>query len=561
MIIVIIVFILILVFLYSSGGGKPIAFYKTDYLGKIDPQIYKQFYEKLGVNVRVFRKKSLVEKLENKPLYLSISEIFNKWQPTLRTKWSMPTNKIAVSMDLEMHKIDVDLEPELNRLFSDDFYKMTTARGITQIILDYYSIFPISGNRVQYEQLDFYIDLLKKYKNIYNFCADFIENKIKSVVGDAEITVSFAKYDPGVGIRSHFDAFMNNDLDIFAVNVGADVYYDFIPVLADFGSAVRMYFPKNHYVRLYGASRYEWTHGIPDGIPGTDNKYTILFKCKSEKTFSLTETPEYRILDRILWDGRKLFRKKTDKFIDFPVCREFMGTNLLKGIFKKLKSEKFTKPAGNICLVADFKKLAWYFVDRTVAYNFSDAAKVFSENKLKIRDIVGTDPEKMLNYFNENYKHQDIYVWDPYLFCVVIKYFKYQYGLNEFLDWGPGAGSELVAAAACDLKYNYRRSENFIDYRTIGMFYGAEMREHVGQIEGKYDLIVYCPYLGNQSVYLEKIYMELNRASDFLTEIGMIVLFVASEIEPPGFDLKAFYYCGNLKIYVLAPVSKKKIKI
>lgn len=64
------------------------------------------------------------------------------------------------------------------------------------------------------------------------------------------------------GFKNHFDR-VNRTRKLLVYNIGADIYYDMIPVFSPAENPIRLHIPSSTIIEITSDARYHWTHGIP----------------------------------------------------------------------------------------------------------------------------------------------------------------------------------------------------------------------------------------------------------------------------------------------------------
>jgi hypothetical protein len=129
------------------------------------------------------------------------------------------------------------------------------------------------------------IRMLDNYQNLQAFCrqyADFLCTSfdIEMATFEKKVMLLLLKYETGRGIWLHVDNVARTDgVPVCTINIGPpDVNVDFIPVTLPTREKkpIRINLNEGDMLVMQGESRYEWAHGIPNGLD--KEKYTVMFK-------------------------------------------------------------------------------------------------------------------------------------------------------------------------------------------------------------------------------------------------------------------------------------------
>lgn len=134
----------------------------------------------------------------------------------------------------------------------------------------------------------FYSDnFVKNYKNIpeiYDLMCRFV--KFCNLAGGIEtnkniedFNIALSKHEDNMGIYSHIDNMTKSDKNVYVLNLGATIYYDMYPIFtAKTDKMMRIKIKSGQAIILRDSARIEWTHGIPDLLPGLSKRFALLYK-------------------------------------------------------------------------------------------------------------------------------------------------------------------------------------------------------------------------------------------------------------------------------------------
>jgi hypothetical protein len=238
----------------------------------------EQEYNKITENIYTYRRSPLETKMKYFAFTNRIIDDFNKLSkrrlPVCLN--AEPVRAVPPEGLVLKKKFVVDtakIEEELDLLYTQS-ERINTSTGIEHIFIGGH--INELGNRKTYKQYEEAIEKLRdSYPNLYAVCKrahQYCSGKNKYA------SFSISKMTNQNGLHIHLDHAVEKRGNIVVVNIGADIFYDMIPVLSTSSESYRVPIASGDMVILDGAARYEWAHSIPDYIYNTYSRYAILLK-------------------------------------------------------------------------------------------------------------------------------------------------------------------------------------------------------------------------------------------------------------------------------------------
>jgi alkylated DNA repair dioxygenase AlkB len=182
-----------------------------------------------------------------------------------------------------------DVKKELINLYKEgpkrNILIQSTAKGFDSVKLnDDKEEFNSKYRGYLYKSLDYlrkknFNDLANYIEQYAKISSEIINYDYQKYIEESDIQISH--YTSKIGIRWHFDNITRDrENEIISIHIGnGDIYYDMAPVYTKaYDKPVRIQIANGCMCVMSGDSRYKWTHGIPNNIPGFKGKFSILFK-------------------------------------------------------------------------------------------------------------------------------------------------------------------------------------------------------------------------------------------------------------------------------------------